>query len=68
MPRTAYSCYFELQLDLSDFGKIREEHFQKCNQVLLSQLLELGAKGRQFHPGQMHMCLKTAIEYFLSIF
>lgn len=42
-----YSCYFELQLDPSDFGLSREEHNAICNRALAKQLELLSKAGIQ---------------------
>ncbi len=47
--KTAYSCYFETQLDEENFGMSRKEHFKICNERLLEQLQKLQLEGIQFH-------------------
>ncbi|MDF1758656.1 MAG: ankyrin repeat domain-containing protein, partial [Legionellaceae bacterium] len=56
-PKTAYSCYFEVQLDEKDFGLDREKHFKICNEQLLIQLHALENEGRQLHPDISNICL-----------
>ena len=46
--KTAYSCYFEAQLDFKNFGKNRKKHNIICNQQLLKQLEEFTKEGIQF--------------------
>lgn len=47
--KEAYSCYFEIQLEPSNFGKKRQIHNKICNQLLLEQLIELNKEGIQLY-------------------
>jgi hypothetical protein len=48
--KTAYSCYFEIQLSPEDFGKSREEHNKSCNEQLLFHLQTLSKDSISLHP------------------
>lgn len=43
--KIAYTCYFEIQLEIKDFGKHRREHYYICNQRLLNQIEGLQIDG-----------------------
>lgn len=47
--KTAYSCYFEVQLDEDNFGLSREDHFKICNSELLIHIKNFEIEGIQFH-------------------
>ena len=55
--KTAYSCYFEVQLEKADFGKSDSEHFKICNNHLLEQLKKFEAEGIQLYPTVSNTCL-----------
>ncbi len=46
--KTAYSCYFEVQLEQINFGLSREEHNRICNEQLLKQIKNFDNEDMQF--------------------
>ncbi len=52
--KSTYSCYFELQLNQSDFGLSREDHNEICNRALVAQLGLLSKEGIQLVEGMLN--------------
>ncbi len=48
---TIYSSYCQIELDIEDFGKSRNQHYKICNQKLLEILTGCNSEGQQFIYG-----------------
>jgi len=57
----AYSCYFEFQLDESDFGQSRDIHNKLCNEQLIEHLKVLDGEGISLSPKISNQALIESI-------